>query len=51
MSEPKRKDLHKRGELKDLSGRQPRNVLTIVGLSVLLSSGIVAWVLYIKYSI
>ncbi|KAF8916235.1 major facilitator superfamily domain-containing protein [Mucidula mucida] len=51
MSEHKRHLLEKTDTLNDLSGRRPRNVFTIVGMSVLCSAGITAWVLYIKYSI
>lgn len=51
MSERKRKRLEDSEELPELVGRQPARLATRLGLAILLSMIIIAWVLFIKYSL
>lgn len=51
MSEHRRHVLEKTDVLDNLPGHKPQKAFTIFGVILLLSAGITAWVLYIKYSI
>lgn len=51
MSERKRKRLEDQDELPELLGRKSSKVATYCGIAVLLSMIIIAWVLFIKYSL
>lgn len=51
MSERKRKRLEGNDELPELVGRKPATIATRVGLALLASMIVIAWVLFIKYSL
>lgn len=51
MSETKRVKLEDNGELRSPIGRKPAKVATTVGLILTLCMIVVAWVLFIKYSL
>ncbi|KAH8898638.1 MFS general substrate transporter [Thozetella sp. PMI_491] len=51
MSEKKRVDMEREGTLQDPIGRKPAKVFTTVGIALLSSLVVIAWVLFIKYSI
>lgn len=51
MSETKRKRLEDQEVLPELPGRESHRVATRCGLVLLLSMIIIAWVLFIKYSL
>lgn len=51
MSERKRKRLEDREELPELAGRKASKLATYCGIGILLSMIIIAWVLFIKYSL
>ncbi|KAK2738354.1 major facilitator superfamily transporter [Colletotrichum kahawae] len=51
ISNKKRMDIAKEGKLGDLVGRRPARSFTAVGIALVCSLIIVAWVLFIKYSI
>ncbi|KIY71911.1 MFS general substrate transporter [Cylindrobasidium torrendii FP15055 ss-10] len=51
MSETRRLALHKTGIHKKVDGRQPKKVFTSFGLGLLATVTVIAWVLYIKYSL
>lgn len=51
FSQKKRVALEGEGKLDNLVGRKPAKPFTVVGLSILASLVIVAWVLFIKYSL
>jgi len=55
MGESARNRLEKAGALdsdaKHMKGRAPHWVSTVFGLGLLVAAGVVAWVLYIKYSL
>ncbi|KAJ0344463.1 hypothetical protein KNSL1_009328 [Colletotrichum chrysophilum] len=51
ISNKKRMDIEKEGKLGDLVGRRPARSFTAVGIALVCSLIIIAWVLFIKYSI
>lgn len=51
MSERKRKRLEDQDELPELLGRKSSKAATYCGIAILLSMIIIAWVLFIKYSL
>jgi hypothetical protein len=51
MSERKRKRLEQEDELPELVGRKPAKMATYLGVSLLCCMIIIAWVLFIKYSL
>lgn len=51
MSETKRKRLEDQDELPELVGRKSSKAATYCGIAILLSMIIIAWVLFIKYSL
>lgn len=51
MSERKRKHLEDSEELPELVGRKPARLASRMGLSLLTSMIVIAWVLFIKYSL
>ncbi len=51
MSEKKRMKLEKAGKLGILVGRRPQKWFTVVGSSILFALVVVAWVVFIKYSL
>lgn len=51
MSEKKRMQIEQEGKLGKPIGRKPAKVATIIGISLVCAMVIVAWVLFIKYSI
>lgn len=51
MSEKKRLVIEHEGKLGDPIGRKPAKSFTIVGVSLLFSLVVIAWVLFIKYSL
>lgn len=51
MSEKKRLIAEKEGKIVDPIGRKPSKKFTTVGISLACSLIIIAWVLFIKYSI
>lgn len=51
MSEHQRHIVEKTDDLKEAPGRRPHFIATWFGIGLLVSAGITAWVLYIKYSL
>ncbi|KAH8658312.1 major facilitator superfamily domain-containing protein [Xylariales sp. PMI_506] len=51
MSEKKRMALEQKGQLMDIIGRKPAKGFTIFGLTLCASLIVIAWVLFIKFSI
>ena len=51
MSETKRMAVEKAGKLGDPIGRKPSKNFTAFGLAILSSLVVVAWVLFIRYSL
>lgn len=51
MSERKRKRLEQEDELPELVGRKPVKLSTCLGMTLLCCMIIIAWVLFIKYSL
>lgn len=51
MSEKKRLVMEKQGKLEDLPGRRPSKKMTYTGLFTLFCLVVIAWVLFIKYSL
>lgn len=51
ISEKKRMRLERDGKIGSPIGREPAKVFTVVGFTLLCSLIIIAWVLFIKYSI
>lgn len=51
FSQKKRVSLEQQGKLDNLVGRRPSKPFTIAGLTILASLVVVAWVLFIKYSL
>lgn len=51
MSEKKRMDIEREDKLGKPIGRKPAKVATIIGISLVCAMIVIAWVLFIKYSI
>ncbi|KAF4458605.1 major facilitator superfamily transporter [Fusarium albosuccineum] len=51
MSEKKRMEVERQGKLGDPIGRKPGKTFTVVGLALISSLIVIAWVLFVKYSI
>ena len=51
MSEHERHVVEKTRDLKEVTGRRPHPYATWFGIGLLVSAGVTAWVLYIKYSL
>jgi hypothetical protein len=51
MSEKKRMEIEREGKLGKPIGRKPAKMATVIGVTLVCAMIIIAWVLFIKYSI